>query len=151
MKRRSLGAVTAGSVAVVLALGACSGNPSPGPSTSTAPGSSTSSGSASSPPTSAQTSPSASGEASSAPIPVYPGATVVSRSTGYTLLRSNDSVSTVGSFYVDTLAKEGWQTISKYQGRWSVNVTAKRGHEGVTVQVNPAGSGTDISVATYPV
>lgn len=150
MKRRFLGAATAGSVAVVLALGACSDNSSSGPSTSTAPGSSTSSGSAS-PPASAQTSLPASGEASSEPIPMYPGATVVNRSTGYTLLRSNDSVSTVGSFYVDTLAKEGWQTISKYQGRWSVNVTAKRGHEGVTVQVNPSGSGTDISIATYPV
>ncbi|MFJ3335310.1 hypothetical protein [Streptomyces sp. NPDC086766] len=69
---------------------------------------------------------------------------------GFTLLHSDDSVREVGAFYVDTLAREGWRTISKYQGEFSVNVVARRGDEGVTVQVSPTGSGTSISITTYP-
>lgn len=86
----------------------------------------------------------------SSEIPTYPGATVVSQTGGTTLLRSNDSVSKVGSFYVDTLAREGWTTVSKYQGEFSTNLVAKRDHNGVTVQVSPTGSGTSISVTKYP-
>ncbi|MFD6228687.1 hypothetical protein ACFWFZ_17645 [Streptomyces sp. NPDC060232] len=70
---------------------------------------------------------------------------------GSTLLRSDDSVSKVGAFYVDALAREGWTTVSKYQGEYSVNIVAKRGNEGVTVQVSPTGSGTSVSITTYPV
>lgn len=86
----------------------------------------------------------------SAPVPTYPGATVVSHTGGTTLLRSGDSVAKVGSFYVDTLAREGWTTVSKYQSEFSTNLVAKRGHQGVTVQVSPTGSGTSISVTEYP-
>ncbi|MFI1165790.1 hypothetical protein ACH4UM_19785 [Streptomyces sp. NPDC020801] len=51
---------------------------------------------------------------------------------------------------MNALAQGGWKTLSKYEGRFSVNVMAKRGNEGVTVQVSPTGSGTSISVTTYP-
>jgi len=85
------------------------------------------------------------------PIPTYPGATVSSHAGGFTLLHSDDSVGKVGSFYVDTLAREGWHTVSKQQSEYSVNVVAKRGNEGVTVQVSPTFSGSSISITTYPV
>ncbi|WP_189313963.1 hypothetical protein [Streptomyces brasiliensis] len=75
---------------------------------------------------------------------------MTSRTDGTTVLHSGDSVSKVGSFYVDTLAREGWKTVSKYQGQFSANIVAKRGKEGVTVQASPTGSGTSISISKYP-
>lgn len=88
---------------------------------------------------------------SAGPLPVYPGATVVSHSGGFTLLQSGDPVSKVGSFYVGALDDGGWTTTSKYQGDYSVNLIAHRGHRGVTVQVSPAGSGSSISITSYHV
>ncbi|MFJ8198870.1 hypothetical protein [Streptomyces sp. NPDC096152] len=149
MRKRLLSTTVAGAAAGVLALGACSGNPEPAPTTqpptttATTPASPTSPASPSSP----AATPSAT---ASGPVPAYPGATVTTHTDGFTLLHSDDSVRKVGAFYVDTLAREGWRTISKYQGEFSVNVVAQRADEGVTVQVSPTGSGTSISITTYP-
>ncbi|GLY66680.1 hypothetical protein [Amycolatopsis taiwanensis] len=76
---------------------------------------------------------------------------MTSQAGGSTQLHSNDPATKVGAFYLDALAEQGWTTTSKYQGQHSTNVVAKRGREGVTVQVSPSGSGSSISVTTYPV
>ncbi|MFF4583702.1 hypothetical protein ACFY15_35910 [Streptomyces sp. NPDC001373] len=103
-------------------------------------------------PTTQASSPSATpSRTTSGQIPEYPGATVVSHVGGFTLLRTDDSVGKAGSFYVDALDREGWTTVSKYQGEFSVNIMARRGGEGVTVQVSPTGSGSSISITTYSV
>jgi hypothetical protein len=133
MRRKIPSFAVAGVTAVLMALAGCNNHSSP-PST---------------PP--AHTSPPATSPATpSGAIPTYPGATVTRHSGGTTILHTDDSVTKVGSFYVDALAREGWKTVSKYQGQFSANIVAKRGKEGVTVQVSPTGSGTAITISQYP-
>ncbi|MFG2886609.1 hypothetical protein ACGFYV_30635 [Streptomyces sp. NPDC048297] len=67
-----------------------------------------------------------------------------------TILTTDDPPDKVGPFYADALAREGWQTVSKYLGDRSANIVAKKGHDGVTLQVSPVGSGTAISITSYP-
>ncbi|MET9885809.1 hypothetical protein ABZZ20_22250 [Streptomyces sp. NPDC006430] len=135
MRWRLASAATAGAAAVLMMLGACSDDSTP----------------AQTPTTQASSQSVTPSRTASGPIPTYPGATVVSHVGGFTLLHTDDSVSKVGSFYVDALARDGWTTVSKYQGEFSVNLMARRDGKGVTVQVSPTGSGTSISITTYSV
>ncbi|MER6982225.1 hypothetical protein [Streptomyces carpinensis] len=134
MRRKILSIAAAGVTTVLMTLGACSNNTHPAQTTPTH----------TSPPVTTPKTPSGS-------MPTYPGATVTSNVSGTTMLHSGDTVSKVGAFYVDTLAREGWKTVSKHQGEFSTNIVAKRGREGVTVQVSPTGSGTSITISKYPV
>jgi hypothetical protein len=125
-----------GVVAAVMAIGGCAHNASgPAPTTS---------------PTQAPPAQTASPTARAGPLPAYPGAEVTRHLGGTTLLHTDDPVGKVGTFYADTLAKEGWRTVSRYLGDRSADIVAKKGHEGVTVQVSPTGSGTSISITSYP-
>jgi hypothetical protein len=121
--------VMGGVGAVLLVLGGCSGNSNPAPTT---------------PPTKTATATADRG------VPLYPGATQTRHTGSTTLLSTDDSVKQVGDFYADALGRDGWKTISKYVGDYSANIVARRGHDGVTVQVTPLGSHTAISVSTYP-
>lgn len=146
-------AVTAAVAAGVMALGACSDTSSPARTTTVTATATSQSGT----PTGTESgspatgSPTPSSTMSAGPLPAYPGATVVSHSSGFTLLQSGDPVSKVGSFYVDALNEGGWTTTSKYQGDYSVNLIARRGDRGVTVQVSPTGSGSSVSITSYHV
>ncbi|BAU84923.1 hypothetical protein SLA_4034 [Streptomyces laurentii] len=129
MRSKALRTVAAGGVATVLALGVACGNSNPAPAAS---------------PTSTATATADRG------VPLYPGATQTRHTGSTTLLSTDDSVKQVGDFYADALSRDGWKTISKYVGDYSANIVARRGHDGVTVQVTPLGSHTAISVSTYP-
>ncbi|MEU7022507.1 hypothetical protein ABZ990_17860 [Streptomyces sp. NPDC046203] len=131
MRQKVLRTVAAASgVAAVLTLGAC-GNSNPAPATSPSP-------------TATATATATGG------VPLYPGATETRHTGSTTLLSTDDSVKQVGTFYADALSRDGWKTVSKYVGDFSANIVARRGHDGVTVQVNPMGSHTSISISTYP-
>lgn len=117
----------AGAVVAVLALGACSNESNRAPMASPTP------------------------TATTGPVPAYPGATVTRHTDSTTLLSTDDPVSKVGAYYADALNRDGWKTVSKYVGDFTANIVAKRGHEGVTVQVTPVGSHTTILVSTFPV
>ncbi|WP_166631955.1 hypothetical protein [Streptomyces sp. GC420] len=90
-------------------------------------------------------------EESAGPVRKYPGAEVTTETTGFTMLRTDDSVSEVGDFYIGVLEDEGWDIRSKYEGETSVHLLATRGDKGVTIQVSPTGSDTLISIAHYSV
>ncbi|MFE1247008.1 hypothetical protein [Streptomyces sp. NPDC058735] len=85
------------------------------------------------------------------PVRTYPGAEVVTEAKGFTMLRTDDSVERVGDFYIRLLEDEGWDILSKYEGETSVHLLARKGDDGLTVQVSPAGSGTTISISYYGV
>jgi hypothetical protein len=95
--------------------------------------------------------PSGSSSSGSDSIPNYQPSTVVSQASGHVQLTSPDSVDKVGSFYSDALSHGGWTVTSHSQSAYSANFVAKRGNQGATVAVTPAGaSGTSISISTYP-
>jgi hypothetical protein len=129
------------------ALAACSGHSSPAPTatvTTTAPASqpaaaSTSAAAASAP---------ATGPATGS-LPEYQPSTEVTKSAGYTLLKSPDSVDKINAFYKNALAQGGWDVISASAGPYHGSFTVDRGSEGATISVYPVGSGSEISVSTH--
>lgn len=102
-------------------------------------------------PTTSATSGSPEEDASTGPVRRYPGAEVVSEAKGFTMLRTDDSVEKVGDFYIDLLEDEDWDITSKYEAETSVHLLARKGGDGLTVQVSPTGSGTLISLSYYGV
>ncbi|MET9395205.1 hypothetical protein ABZY20_33150 [Streptomyces sp. NPDC006624] len=88
---------------------------------------------------------------STGPVRRYPDAEVVTESKGFTMLRTDDSVEEAGDFYVGLLEEEDWDIQSKYEGETSVHLLARKGGDGLTIQVSPTGSGTTISISYYGV
>jgi hypothetical protein len=104
-----------------------------------------------------QTAPAADGNCDSvakshatAALPDYQPASLVSKSQYSTVLTSPDSVSKIGSYYQDVLAKGGWRLRSSSITRHSASFTAHRANEGVSVSVYPRGSGSGVSISTHP-
>jgi hypothetical protein len=93
----------------------------------------------------AGTDPSAAGK-----LPAYQPSSVLSSSPSSTVLSSPGSVTKIGEFYKDALAKDGWQVRSAVTGTYSASFTAIRGSEGVSISVYPRGGGSGISVSTHP-
>jgi hypothetical protein len=60
---------------------------------------------------------------SNAPVPNYQPGSVASKSQHNTVLTSPDSVSTIGSYYQDVLAKGGWQLRSSSSTPYSASFT----------------------------
>jgi hypothetical protein len=87
---------------------------------------------------------------SNEPVPDYQPGSVVSKSRYSTVLTSPDSVSKIGAYYQDVLAKGRWQLRSSSNTPYSASFTAHRANEGVTVSVYPRGSGSGVSISTHP-
>jgi hypothetical protein len=87
---------------------------------------------------------------SSNTLPRYMPSSVVSDTPGSLQLTSPDSVQKVTAFYDDAL-KTGWSIISSSKTAASTNITARKGTTGTTLSVSSTGSGTYISLVTYPI
>jgi hypothetical protein len=83
-------------------------------------------------------------------VPAYEPSTVVSHGAHSLVLTSTDSTGTVGAFYAAKLSGDGWVTVSKTVDPTHANFTVKKNGQGATVAVAPAGSGSSISISTYP-
>jgi hypothetical protein len=84
-------------------------------------------------------------------IPQYQPSKVVLKIKllGTTVLKSPDSVSRIGDFYKEALAKGGWELRSSSSSRYHASFTARRTGEGVSVSVYPRGSGSGISISRH--
>jgi hypothetical protein len=122
--RRTLPAVLA---AVAVAISACGGGGSPGAGAA-----------------------SAGREVRDRGIPNYEPSTVVSHSASSRTLHSPDPVNKVSAFYVDSLDKRGWETVSKSLTKYSANLTVKKAGKGASISIATAGTGSTISISTYP-
>ena len=133
----------------MLLVAGCGGNKT------TSTGTTPSSSSVSTTPSSAQASSNSSSlgsspATSSNTLPKYEPSTVVSDAPGSLQLTSTDSIQKVTAFYDDALAKGGWSIISNSKTAYSTNITAKKGSTGTTLSISTTGSGTYISLVTYP-
>lgn len=75
---------------------------------------------------------------------------MVSDTPGSLQLTSTDSVQKVTAFYDNALSQGGWTIISTSKTAASTNITAKRGSTGTTLSISTTGTGTYISLVTYP-
>jgi hypothetical protein len=66
------------------------------------------------------------------------------------VLTSPDSVTQVGNFYKDALAKGGWQIRSSTASAYNASFTAHRANEGVSISVYARRAGSGVSIATHP-
>jgi hypothetical protein len=66
------------------------------------------------------------------------------------VLTSPDSVTQVGNFYKDALAKGGWQIRSSTASAYNASFTAHRANEGVSISVYSRRAGSGVSIATHP-
>jgi hypothetical protein len=90
-------------------------------------------------------------DAGSSTLPKYEPSSVVSDSPGSLQLTSPDSVKKVTVFYDNLLTKGGWKIVSSSKTAYSTNITATKGSTGTTLSVSVSGSGTYISLVTYPI
>jgi hypothetical protein len=70
--------------------------------------------------------------------------------TSSTALTSSDSVTHVGNFYKDALAKGGWQITSSSGSAYNASFTAHRANKGVSISVYSRGAASGISITTPP-
>jgi hypothetical protein len=128
--------VTAGLVCATLAvtvLAGCGSSETSQPSTS-----------------SAASSQSANADSAAKALPGYKPSTVVSDNPGSLQLRSPDSVAQVTAFYDKALSGGGWTIVSSSKTPASTSITAKKNGTGTTLAVSSTGSGSYISLTTYP-
>ena len=138
------------SVAAMLVAGGCATDRPPSgaasltlpTSATTTPASTTSSTGSTAPSSTAAGRPTAT-------LPAYQPATVTGLRSS-TVLRSPDPVAKVSAFYVAALERGGWRTASSRLGGTSARLVARKGAEGVTITITPAGRGSSIAVETYP-
>lgn len=135
-------------LALVVAVGLIAGCGSGKTTVVTVPGKTTP---AKSSPGVSTSTPSTSPRTSSGSLPRYQPSTVVSEAAGSLQLTSPDSVQQVTTFYDSALSDGGWTIISSSKTGYSTNITAKRGSTGTTLSVSSTGSGTYISLVTYPI
>jgi hypothetical protein len=137
------------SVAAMLVAGGCATDRPPSgaasltlpTSATTTPGSTTSSTGSTAPSSTAAGRPTAT-------LPAYQPATVTGLRSS-TALRSPDPVAKVSAFYVAALERGGWRTLSSQLGGTSARLVARKGAEGVTITITPAGRGSSIAVETH--
>ena len=94
--------------------------------------------------------PEAPGSDDSASLPRYQPSTVVSDSGGSLQLTSPDPVAKVTAFYDEALA-QGWTIISSSKSGFNTSITAKKGNVGTSLSISTTGSGSYISLVTYPI
>jgi hypothetical protein len=142
--------------ALAIGVAAC-GSSNETPATKTVTASQSAPAAGPSAPAPSQTAPAADGNGDSvakshatAAVPDYQPASLVSKSQYSTVLTSPDSVSKIGSYYQDVLAKGGWRLRSSSITRHSASFTAHRANEGVSISVYPRGSGSGVSISTHP-
>jgi hypothetical protein len=156
-------AVSALAIGVSACGGSSGGSSSPATKTVTAKQSApanTASSSASAPASTSSSStsaaPAASGGGStskssaSGSVPSYNPSTVVSKHGDSLVLNSPDSVTKIGSYYKGVLARGGWQVQQATVTARSASFSAHQTGQGVTISVYPSGSGSGISITTYP-
>lgn len=140
-------------VVTILAVVLCAGC---GSSKTASTGTTPSSSSTSTTPSSTQTSSTSPNQGSntatsSNTLPRYQPSSVVSDAPGSLQLTSPDSIQKVTAFYDDALTKGDWSIISNSKTAYSTNITAKKGSTGTTLSISATGSGTYISLVTYPI
>jgi len=126
------GCAAACALAVVVGVGACGGTSAPSHPSSP------------SPPATAQAGESIKG------IPFYQPSTVRSNTGTSATLTSPDPVTKVNDYYVGVVDAHGWDTVSKSTSAYHGNLTIKKSGQGATISVAPSGSGSLISISTYP-
>jgi len=75
---------------------------------------------------------------------------LVSKTPSSTVLTSPDSVTQVGDFYKDALAKGGWQIRSASSSAYNASFSAHRSNQGVSISVYARGAGSGVSINTHP-
>jgi hypothetical protein len=104
------------------------------------------------------TAPAASPDASPGPsangaikgIPFYQPSTIRGQTSTTVVLNSPDPVTKVSDYYVNVVNSGGWTTVSKSITPYSGNLTIKKSGQGATISVAPSGSGSVITISTYP-
>ncbi len=139
MKQRVFPACAAtAALAAVLGVSACGASTAPSQASSQVP----------SHPSSAPAAARASGSIKG--IPFYEPSTVRSQTASAATLTSPDSVTKVSDYYVNVADTRGWTTVSKSLTPHSGNLTIKKSGQGATISVAPTGSGSLITISTYP-
>ena len=143
MKQRVfLGCVTVATLAAGLGVTACGGNTTgQGAAATTSP---------THPAATATAAPTESPTGSLGGIPYYQPSRVESHTERTALLSSPDSVSKVNAFYVSELDRSGWTTVSKSTSPHHGSFTVKKSTHGANISIYPSGSGSRISISTYP-
>lgn len=138
------GLVAAAALAAVVGVSACGGSTAPSQPAPAAPPP------AAPPATGANASPGPSASGSIKGIPFYQPSTVRSQTGTTVLLNSPDPVTKVSDYYVGVANSGGWTTVSKSITPHNGNLTIKRSGQGATISVAPSGSGSVITISTYP-
>jgi hypothetical protein len=145
MKRSVLlGCGATAALAVVVGVSACG-------ATTTAPPSHTSSPAPSAHTSSPAPSATAGAADSIKGIPFYRPSTVRSKTETSATLTSADPVTKVTDYYVSAVNAGGWTTVSKSTSAYHGNLTIKKAGQGATISVAPSGSGSLVTISTYPV
>jgi hypothetical protein len=84
-------------------------------------------------------------------VPIYHPSTVRSKTDTTATLTSPDSVTKVTDYYVSVINSGGWDTVAKSVTQFSGNLTVKKSGTGAHISVAPSGSGSLVSISTYPV
>jgi hypothetical protein len=56
----------------------------------------------------------------------------------------------VTDFYVKVAQSQGWTTVSKSVTPYNGNLTIKKAGQGANIAVYPSGTGSRISISSYP-
>ena len=83
-------------------------------------------------------------------IPFYQPSTVRSHTGNSAVLNSPDPVTKVSDYYVKLAETGGWTIVSKSVTSHNGNLTLKKSGQGATISVAPFGSGSVITISTYP-
>lgn len=84
-------------------------------------------------------------------IPYYQPSTLVSQSTGSTILGTQDPISEVAAFYSHVVDTGGWTVVSRAVTPDGASFTIKKSGKGASIAVGPGTAGwrTGISISTY--
>lgn len=84
-------------------------------------------------------------------IPYYQPSTLVSQSTGSTILGTQDPIRKVAAFYSHVVDTGGWTVVSRAVTQNGASFTIKKSGEGASIAVGrgTAGWRTGISISTY--
>jgi hypothetical protein len=138
-------------VAAALAVSACGSSSGSANGSSSPPPKSSSTSTTAAKSAAGPAAPAPAPAASSGSIPNYQPSAVVSQSSGHTELTSPGSVADLTTFYENALQQNGWSVSSSSKTATSANFVGHRSGEGATVSISTlGGSGTTISVSTYP-
>jgi hypothetical protein len=83
-------------------------------------------------------------------ITFYQPSTVTSHTGDSAVLTSPDPVTKVNDYYLKLVDTDGWTTVSKSISPHNGNLTIKKSGQGATISIAPSGSGSAITISTYP-